>query len=192
MRKWIKKSERELFRKRIFALKDIECYHPEKDVNHAFFTIDTRDWINVVARTDDDRFVMVRQHRLGTDEITLETPGGLIEGDEPPRDTALRELREESGYIAAEIHLMKKLSANPAILNNYIYFYYAAGCRRIHDQNLDPCEDIEVVTYTRGEIMDMIANGEINHSVIITAFYLFFLSPWSGLVDRAGGLAPLI
>lgn len=191
MIKWIKKSEHELFRKRIFALKDIECYHPDKDVTHTFFTIDTHDWINVIARTEDDRYVMVRQHRLGTDEITLETPGGLIEGDESPRDTALRELREESGYEAAEIHLLKKLSANPAILNNYIYFYYATGCRRLHDQELDLSEDIEVATYTRDEIMEMISTGVINHSVIITAFYLFFLSPWSGLVDRAGGLAPL-
>lgn len=191
MIKWIKKAEHELFRKRIFALKDIECYHPEKMVNHTFFTIDTYDWINVVARTDDGRFVMVRQHRLGTDEITLETPGGIIEGNETPRDTALRELREETGYEAAEIHLLKKLSANPAILNNYIHFYYAAGCRRIHAQDLDLSEDIEAVSFTRDEIMEMISSGAINHSVVITALYLYFLSPWSGLADRSGGLSPL-
>lgn len=83
MNKWIKKSEQEIFRRRIFAVKDIECYHPDKNVTHRFFTLNTPDWINVVAITEEGLFIMVKQHRMGTDEVTLETPGGLIEEGEP-------------------------------------------------------------------------------------------------------------
>ncbi|MBP7737257.1 MAG: NUDIX hydrolase [Spirochaetes bacterium] len=183
MNKWIIKSENELFRKRIFAMRDLECHHPDKDVTHRFFTLTSPDWINIVATTEDGQFIMVRQHRLGTDEITLETPGGLVEGDESPEETALRELREETGYEAGEIHLLKKLTNNPAIFNNYIYFYYAANCKKVHEQDLDAAEDIEVVTCSRDEIMDMINHGPINHTIIVSALYLYFLSEWSGLVD---------
>src|SRR3990172_9317023 len=148
MKKWIKKTERELFNQRAFSLKDIECYHPDKHVSHSFFTLITPDWTNIIAETDDNRFITVKQHRLGTDEITLETPGGLVEVDESPEETAVRELREETGYEAGEIHLLKKLSVNPAILNNYIYIFYARNCKKIHDQRLDIAEDIEVHTFT--------------------------------------------
>lgn len=164
-------------------MKDLECHHPDKDVTHRFFTLTSPDWINIVATTEDGRFIMVRQHRLGTDEITLETPGGLVEGNESPEETALRELREETGYEAGEIHLLKKLTNNPAIFNNYIYYYYAANCKKVHEQDLDAAEDIEVVTCSRDEIMDMINHGPITHTIIVSALYLYFLSEWSGLVD---------
>ncbi len=192
MNKWIKKSEQELFRRRIFSVKDIECYHPDKNVTHKFFTFNTPDWINVVAVTEEGKFIMVRQHRMGTDEITLETPGGLIEEGEPPEETARRELREETGYEAGEIHLLKKLSVNPAIFNNYIYFYYAAHCKKTHDQDLDSAEDIEVLTVNHDQIMEMINDGRINHTIIIAAFYCYFLSEWSGLVHKDQYLHKLI
>jgi ADP-ribose pyrophosphatase len=192
MNKWIIKSENELFRKRIFAIKDMVCHHPDKDVTHRFFTLTSPDWINIVAVTDDGRIIMVRQHRLGTDEITLETPGGLCEDNELPEDTARRELREETGYEAGEIHLLKKLTNNPAIFNNYIYYYFAANCKEIHDQDLDPAEDIEVVTCSRDEIMDMISHGQINHTIIVSALYLYFLSEWSGLVDAGHPFTRLV
>jgi len=192
MNKWIKKSEQEIFRRRIFAVKDIECYHPDKNVTHRFFTLNTPDWINVVAITEEGMFIMVKQHRMGTDEVTLETPGGLIEEGEPPEETARRELREETGYEAGEIHLLKKLSVNPAIFNNYIYFYYAGNCRKMHNQKLDSAEDIEVLTVNHDQIMEMINGGRINHTIIVAAFYLYFISRWSGLVDKNQYLHKLI
>jgi 8-oxo-dGTP pyrophosphatase MutT (NUDIX family) len=192
MNKWIKKSEKELFRRRIFSAKDVECYHPDKNVTHRFFTFNTPDWINVVAITEDGRFIMVKQHRMGTDEITLETPGGIIEPGESPHVTARRELKEETGYEAGEIHLLKKLSVNPAIFNNYIHFYYAGSCKKTHDQDLDTAEDIEVITVTRDQIMEMINDGRINETIIIAAFYLYFISEWSGLVDEDQYLHKLI
>jgi ADP-ribose pyrophosphatase len=192
MKRWIKKSEQDLFRRRIFALKDIECYHPDKGVTHDFFTLNTPDWINVVAVTEAGNFIMVRQHRLGTDEITIETAGGLVEENELPEVTARRELREETGYEAGEIHLLKKLSVNPAIFNNHIYYFFAGNCKKTQEQNLDPAEDIDVLTFTRNEVMDMIRKGPINHSIIVTAFYLFFLSEWSGLIDDNQHLYKLV
>jgi ADP-ribose pyrophosphatase len=192
MNKWTIQSEKELFRKRIFAIKNMVCYHPDKDVTHQFFTLTSPDWINIVAVTDDGKIIMVRQHRLGTDEITLETPGGLVEGNESPEETAQRELREETGYVAGEMHLLKKLTNNPAIFNNYIYFYYAANCKKIHEQDLDAAEDIEVVTFSRDEIMDMISHGSINHTIIVSALYLYFLSKWSSLVDTGHPFRRLI
>ncbi|PKL39539.1 MAG: NTP pyrophosphohydrolase [Spirochaetae bacterium HGW-Spirochaetae-1] len=174
MKKWIQKQSSELIARRVFTLRDIDCHHPEKDIHHTFFRLETLDWINVIAVTGDNRFIMVKQHRLGNDEITIETTGGLIDHGEDPLEAARRELREETGYSPARMTLLKKLAVNPAIMDNYIYYYLADGCVRVSDQDLDKEEDIEVLTYSRDEIRSMMHNGEIDHALVITGLLLFF------------------
>ncbi len=177
MDKWQIKNRETVFNSGVFAIDRLACFHPEKNVSHDFGILKTPDWINVVALTDDGKFIMVRQHRLGTDEYTLETPAGLIEKGEKPEAAARRELEEETGYSSESLVPLKRLSANPAIMNNYIYFYLATGCRKTNRQNLDPSEDIEVLLYTREEIIELIRTNRIDHSIIITALSLYFLSP---------------
>ncbi len=176
MKKWITESQDELYKGRIFSLYDNRCYHPVKRVEHNFYVLKTYDWINVVALTEANEIILVKQHRLGTDELTLETPGGIIEKNETPEDTALRELEEETGYKSEKIILLKKLSANPAILNNYIYFYLALGCKQLSHQILDSAEDIEIQVCSMAELKAMINSGAIDHSIVITALSLYFLS----------------
>ncbi len=176
MKKWIQKRSLEINEKGLFKLKTAEYYHPQLDVTYDFSMVETNNWINVIPLTEDKKFIMVKQHRLGTDEITIETPGGVIEKDEEPEKTALRELMEETGYKPERIHFLKKLSANPAIMNNYIYFYFAENCRKIEGQNLDNIEDIEIELFDIDEILRMIESGKIDHSYVITALSLFFLS----------------
>jgi 8-oxo-dGTP pyrophosphatase MutT (NUDIX family) len=60
--------------------------------------------VAVVAVLDDDRIVLVRQYRAPVDAEILELPAGIRDvADEPPRDTARRELIEETGYRAGRI-----------------------------------------------------------------------------------------
>lgn len=178
MNRWIIKARETVFQRRFFSLVKNSCYHPDKEINFDFYTISTSDWINIVARTTTGKILLVEQHRLGTDTITLETPGGVIEQGEETCSCALRELREETGYAPEEIHLLKKCAANPAIQGNYIYFYYAHNCTLAGDQELDGTEDINVHSFTYTELVDMIRHGNIDHSIVITALSLFRMSPF--------------
>ncbi len=184
MDKWQIKNRDTVFESGVFTIDRLKCHHPRKRVSHDFHILKTQDWINVVALTEDGRFIMVRQHRLGTDDYTMETPAGLIERGEKPEEAARRELEEETGYSPGDLVLLKRLSANPAIMNNRIYYYLATGCRKAHRQKLDPAEDIEVLLYTREEIIELIQGNRIDHSIIITALSLYFLSPYN---DARGG-----
>ena len=174
MSNWIVEKRTSIFRTGIFELESLNCRHPEKPDSHTFFILNSPDWINVVAVDEEGRFITVNQHRLGTGECTIETPAGLIEPGEAPETAACRELLEETGYVPGELRLMKRLSANPAIMNNHIYFFRATGCRKAASQDLDAAEDIEVQLLTRDEIQAMLDGGEINHSIIVTALMLFF------------------
>jgi len=52
----------------------------------------------VLAVTDANEIVMVKQFRPALKQVTTELPAGFVEVDEDPRETAIRELYEETGY----------------------------------------------------------------------------------------------
>ena len=176
MKHWKKEQTLEVFRNRMFALKRTRCRHPEKGVVHDFFSLETGDWINVVATDPDGRFILVRQHRLGIDEITTEIPGGMVEGQDTPEAAAVRELEEETGYRAGRMTLLRTLSANPAILTNRLHVFHAADCIRIGDPHPDAAEDIEVDLVSREKVLEMLRNGDLHHSLVVAALGLYFMT----------------
>jgi len=83
--KWDIRGKDKIFENRIFTIHNNNCLHPEKGVEWDFSIIDTYNWINVIALTEENRFVLVKQHRLGSNELSIETPGGVIEAGEDPK-----------------------------------------------------------------------------------------------------------
>ena len=178
MKKWQVERRDTVSRQTVFSVEKLACYHPQKKIKHDFYILNNPDWVNIVAVDKNGNVILVKQHRLGTDEYTIETVAGLIDPGEDPLQAASRELLEETGYKAETFILLKKLAANPAIMNNYIYFYCALDAHKVANQALDLAEDIEIVTLQTGEVINNMKNGAINHSIIVTALLLFFMSPY--------------
>lgn len=176
MKKWEIRGRRRVFENRIFTMNTLNCFHPEKGVSWDFHVIDTFNWINVIGLTDKDEFILVKQHRLGTDELSIETPGGVIEEGEDPETCAIREFIEETGYTGRSIHLLKTLRVNPAIMGNRISFFFIDGCVKTGTQDLDEAEDIEVLVIPVQRLIEMVRAGEIDHSIVLTGLGLYFLS----------------
>ena len=68
---------------------------------------------------------MVEQFRFGSEQISLEFPGGQIGKGEQPEFTAHRELTEETGYIANSMTLLGSSYPNPATHDNKCWYFLA-------------------------------------------------------------------
>ncbi len=153
----------------IFELSRNRLRSPMSGREHHFLRLDCPDWVNVIAVTDDHRMVLVEQYRHGTDEMTLEIPGGAVDPGESPETTAARELEEETGYRASELIEIGRVDPNPAFLSNRCWTYLALGCRNDGTMNLDPSEEIAVELAPLAEFGRLIDRGAITHSLVIAA-----------------------
>ncbi|MCB9765280.1 MAG: NUDIX hydrolase [Alphaproteobacteria bacterium] len=134
------------------------------------------DWVNVVALTEDDRLVLVRQHRFGIDQETLEIPGGCVDPGETPAEAAVRELREETGYGGGALAPMGVVWSNPAIQDNRTWLFAMRGARRLGAPELGPGEqDLRVELRPRAALPGMLERGAIDHALAVVALQRFLL-----------------
>ena len=158
---------------RIFTLKTDTCLSPRTGREHDFYILEAGPWVNVIPLTPNGQVVLVSQFRHGIRQTTLEIPGGLVEDGQTPSEAATRELLEETGYSSSKWTLLGRNRPNPAILNNWCYSYLAEDVSLVADRNLDDTEDLEVILVDLADIPDIVARGEIDHSLVLSAFYYY-------------------
>ncbi|OFZ69943.1 MAG: hypothetical protein A3K03_06800 [Bdellovibrionales bacterium RIFOXYD1_FULL_44_7] len=150
----------------------------DKTKLHNFYLLKSSNWCNIIPITKDKKVVMVKQYRVGIDDTTLEIPGGVSDPSDPDiQASAVREMIEETGYTPlpdAKYIPLGWTFPNPAIQDNKCYSFALYPVKKTREQKLDPSEMIEVVEVPLNEIKTKILNGEINHALIINAF--FFLT----------------
>jgi ADP-ribose pyrophosphatase len=127
------------------------------------------DWCNVVAVTDDGRVVMVWQYRFGTDEMSLEVPGGVVDPGESPEEAARRELREETGFEAESFELLSVVEPNPALQGNRCWTYLARGAREVAETEWDEEEELETVLVPRDQLADLVDERHVTHALVVVA-----------------------
>ncbi len=100
--------------------------------------------VSVFAVTENNKVLLIRQFRPGPQKVVFDLAGGGIDSFESPNSAARRELLEETGYAAGQLHLLGKAIKGPydsAIRYNFI----ALKCKRISNPTLDEHEFIEPV-----------------------------------------------
>ena len=130
----------------------------------------TPDYINVMAVTEDGRFLCFRQTKYAVQGDALAPVGGYMEPGEDPLATAKRELLEETGYEAAEVELLGPLLPDTGRLGNRIWCSVARGLRRADDWQAE--EGIEVVLASPAELKEAIADGRFDHALHVAAVLL--------------------
>lgn len=170
IRDWTLESSDDIANAGIFTLRSETWRSPRDCVSYPFSVIDSHDWVNIIALTDDQQVVMVRQFRVGNRKVTLEIPGGGVELGEDPLHGAQRELAEETGFVAPRWTALGWCEPNPAMQNNRCHAYLAEGAYRAAEPSPDGREDLEVELVPLVEIPRLIWSGEISHVLVAHAF----------------------
>lgn len=167
--KALKKTAQEIITKNHFLTLNKKTFISNDGNKHPeFYILEFTNWANVVAVTPQNEVVMIEQFRAGIEDVCLELPGGVIEKYETnPIIGAKRELIEETGYECEKMEQISKVSANPAIQNNYVFGFLGTGAKLVKEQNLDENEDIDICKIPIIDIPELITNGKIHHSYSI-------------------------
>ena len=127
----------------------------------------------ILPITSNDEIVFVRQYRHGAGEILLELPAGTFNPkEESPQAAAIRELKEETGYIPDNVIQLATLYDNPVKDTNKITLFLAENVIKAGKQELDVTEEIEVVLIPIKRLTEKIASGEISVAGTVAAIFL--------------------
>ena len=132
-----------------------------------YITLAMLDWVSIAAVTADGRFVLVRQHRHGIGDVTLETAGGFVDEGETPQLAARRELREETGYSLREIQSLGSVHPNTAMQSNRCHIFLARGVEAAGPPAPDEDEHIEPVVLDAKAVRQALDDGIISNALSI-------------------------
>lgn len=133
----------------------------------------TPDFVNVVAVTQDNKFLCFRQTKYGIDGISLAPVGGFIEPGEEPLQAARREFLEETGYEALDWTALGSYRVDANRGAGTAHFFLAQGAYRVAEAHPDDLEEQELLLLNRDEVAAALEVGE------------FKVLPWTTIVALA-------
>ena len=122
----------------------------------------------VVAFDDDDRIVLVGQHRYTLGRDSWEIPEGGIAAGETALEGVQRELREETGLEAADWRELSRVDLSNSVTDEQAVLFVASGLRH-GDATPEPTESIAIRWVPFDEALAMTLDGRITDAMSVVA-----------------------
>lgn len=124
-----------------------------------------------VVLIKDDSILLVRQYRLLIDGMSWEIPGGGVDAGETPKDSAIRECREETGILCKSLHSLIAYHPGLDTFCNPTYIYY---CEDFEEDNMaykQNGETIENRWLYLNDVLEMIYSMQIVDAFTIIGIF---------------------
>lgn len=174
IQKWTTLEKKYLIQRPWLTARVDKVQLPNGTINPEHYVLEYPDWVNVIAITNDDKIVMVRQYRHAMDSILIELPAGKCEEGETPLQSAQRELLEETGFGGGHWIEAMTIGQNPSICDNITHCFVAQGVQKIAEQSLDESEDIEILLMTKHEIYNMLKENRMLQALMAAPLWRYF------------------
>ncbi|MBM7838206.1 ADP-ribose pyrophosphatase [Alkalihalobacillus xiaoxiensis] len=128
--------------------------------------------VAVIATTEEGKIILVEQYRKALEKSIVEIPAGKMEKGEDPKQTAWRELYEETGYQAGSLELLTSFYTSPGFADEIIYIYEASELKK-GEQQLDDDEFVTNLELSFEECEQLVKEERIHDAK--TAYALMYL-----------------
>lgn len=159
---------------KIFNVRFDHMRNPRNGALERMVVLESPDAANVVVIDDQRRILLVRQYRFGIGRYTLELPGGMVEQGEPQGQAVQRELKEETGIVAADWSFLGKIPSNPVFQDSYIYHWLAQDIQLVAEPDLDAGEEIFLEWVEEAVVHQRLLQGQFEHPHTVNALLLYF------------------
>lgn len=130
--------------------------------------VDHSGGVCVLALDNEGRVLLVSQFRYPHEKVLREIPAGKLEPGEDPAQAARRELKEETGAVAARWESLGEIYPTPAYCGEIIRMYMARELT-FGETNLDEGEFLEVERVDFDVLVGQVLSGEIRDAKTVAA-----------------------
>ena len=151
----------------------VASLHDEGAIYHS---IDTMDYVSVLALTADLRVPLVKQFRPAVRRFTLEFPGGMRDGEEAPEACAIRELAEEAGFAVSSVQTLTTMIPDSGRLGNRMWTFFARDAVSIPDWR--PESGVEHTMVSVAELFAYALDGSFDHAPHLAMLGMAVIRGW--------------
>ena len=159
---WTVLDRRELYRADPWVTLSVEHLRlPNGQEVEDFHQLKLPDFVAVVALTQNQQVLMLRQYKHGARRTSLTLPGGLVESGEAPLDAAKRELAEETGYGAEDWQFLGSYTVHGNLGAGKGHFYRAENARKIFLPQSGDLEEMTILCLDPIELKKAVRKGAV-------------------------------
>ncbi len=126
----------------------------------------------VVAIKNDGKIIFVSQFRYPLEQTVIELPAGKLDKGEDPKECAIRELQEETGYKTKEIVKLAAIATTPGFCSEILHIFLARELTKGEHDREEGEQDMQILEYSKSEVEDLIMDGKIFDAKTICGIYL--------------------
>ena len=125
----------------------------------------------IIGLTKSGKMLMVRQYRKAAERDVFEVPAGKIDPGEDPKETAIRELEEETGYKPNDVKFLTKFYPSIGYDKEVLYLYIARDLVKTKT-HFDRDEAIDIEEWEIQDLYEMVMSGKIEDGKTIIAILM--------------------
>lgn len=115
--------------------------------------------IAIIGITEENKIVLIKQYRKSVEDVILEIPSGKLGVNENPKECAIKEFREKTGYTAENFKLIHKFYSSVSFSDQITFIYLAKNIKKCEEKNNDEELIVEEIDFDKA--YDMVLNNEI-------------------------------